>query len=111
MPSDIADKYYALMTVIKEVHAQHADDNCWLDIDRIFHAAGLPIPDRRVGDKAAMLQNCERYIDIMCKEGGHWKSYAQIEQELQDWKDRYTSLVNLLHTVVSGASIGIPSTK
>lgn len=69
-----------LLAVIKDVHAQHADDLCWMDIDRIFAAAGLPVPDRRVGNKEAMKRNCDRFIDVMCRDGV-WKSYAELEQE------------------------------
>lgn len=74
--------YNELLKVIKQVHAQHADDLCWMDIDLIFKAAGLPVPDRSVGDPKAMLKNCDRYVNGMCK-GGTWKSYAQLEKELE----------------------------
>ncbi len=74
-----------LIAVIFAVHAEHADDLCWLDIDKIFLAAGLPIPDRKVGDKNAMLKNCERFISEMCK-NGNWKSYAELELENEKLK-------------------------
>ncbi len=76
-----------LLRIICNVHSQHADDLCWMDIDRIFAAAGLPVPDRSVGDKEAMLGNCRRFIDTMCQ-NGKWKSYAELEQELEHWKAR-----------------------
>lgn len=79
----------SLLEVINDVHSQHADDLCWMDIDRIFIAAGLPVPDRSVGDKKAMLKNCDRFVNGMCKGGGGWKSYAELEQEikiLKKWK-------------------------
>ena len=69
-----------LLNTIRIVQQQHADDLCWMDIDLIFQAAGLPILDRKVGDKFCMLKNCTRYIDTMCK-GGTWKSYEELEQE------------------------------
>lgn len=69
-----------LLKTIREVHAQHADDLCWMDVDRIFVAAGLSVPDRRVGDKEAMKANCARFIDTMCQ-GGQWRSYAELEAE------------------------------
>ena len=69
-----------LLAVIREVHGQYADDLCWMDIDKIFAAAGLPVPDRRVGDKAAMLANCSRFIEAMCQ-GGKWPSYKELESE------------------------------
>lgn len=71
-----------LLAVIHEVHGQHGDDLCWLDIDRIFAAAGLPVPDRRVGDQEAMLRNCRRFVTTMCQ-GGGWKSYEELEAEVK----------------------------
>ncbi len=70
----------SLLAVIQEVHGQRADDLCWMDIDRIFAAAGLSVPDRSVGDKEAMKANCHRFIDRMCA-GGKWKSYVDLEAE------------------------------
>lgn len=75
----------ALLTLIfavREHHAQKADDRCWLDDVKLYQAAGLPVPDNRVGDKLAMLTNCERYIDRRC-EGGHWPTYAELEAEIE----------------------------
>ena len=74
-----------LMTVIREVHAAHADDVCWLDVDKIFLAAGLPVPDRRVGCKEAMLKNCARFIDTMCADG-KWRTYVELEAEIVELK-------------------------
>lgn len=71
-----------LYEVVKQVHRQHADDLCWMDIDLIFVAAKLPVPDRKVGNKEAMKQNCHRFIDVMCS-GGKWKSYANLEAEIK----------------------------
>lgn len=68
-----------LLAVIRDVHSQPNDDLCWLDIDRIFAAAGLPVPDRC--NKAAMQRN-ERFIDVTC-EGCSKKSYAELEAEIE----------------------------
>jgi class 3 adenylate cyclase len=70
----------ALRAAIAEHHAQKADDRCIEDDDRLYTAAGLPPCDRRVGDKAAMLANCARFIDRRC-EGGGWPSYRELEAE------------------------------
>ena len=70
-----------LQRVVKEVHAARGDDNCWMDIDLIFKAAGLPVPDRTVGDKGAMLSNCRRFILSMCS-GGEWRTYVELEEAL-----------------------------
>lgn len=80
--AEAREKMENLLAVIREVQGQRADDTCWLDIDRVFQAAGLPVPDRRVGDKAAMLNNCARYLEVLCEDGG-WKSYAELEEELR----------------------------
>lgn len=87
------DLYQAqkLIDVIKEVHTAHGDDLCWMDIDRIFIAAGLPVPDRKVGCKTAMRQNCDRFIDTMCS-GGEWKSYAELEKENEELRARIADL-------------------
>jgi hypothetical protein len=74
-------KYESLLRVIKKVHSQRGDDLCWMDIDLIFVAAGLPVPRRQVGDKEAMKANCVRFIDTMCA-GGDWPSYADLEEQL-----------------------------
>lgn len=71
--------YCRLMEVIIDVHSQRDDDLCWMDIDQIFLAAGLPVPDRRVGDKLEMVGNCLKFINGMCKDGGAgWVSYADL---------------------------------
>ena len=75
-----------LMRAIQEHRSQRADDRCWMDDDKLYEAAGLPPADRRVGDKVAMLRNCERFIDQRCESGGPWKSYAGLEQENADLK-------------------------
>ena len=71
-----------LRKAIKEHHGQKADDRCWEDDDRLYAAAGLPPVDRRVGDKAAMLENCARFIERRC-EGGGWATYQELEAELE----------------------------
>lgn len=70
-----------LLEAVREHWSQRADDRCWEDDDRLYAAAGLPPVDRRVGDKAAMLENCQRYIDRRC-EGGGWPTYRELEAEL-----------------------------
>lgn len=70
-----------LEAAIKKHHAQKADDRCWMDDDVLYEAAGLPVVDRHVGDKAAMLANCERFLNNRC-EGGRWPSYAELEKKI-----------------------------
>lgn len=78
-----AEKEWAgLLSAIKTVHAEHADDLCWMpaDVNRIFVAAGLPAQDLYVGDTEAMLSNCKRYVSCL-QSGGPWKSYKDLEDE------------------------------
>ena len=79
----MSDERDRLLDAIREVHSQHADDLCWMpaDVNKIFAAAGLPPQDLRVGDKAAMLKNCERYVECL-QSGGPWRTYAELEAEL-----------------------------
>ena len=70
-----------LRDAIAAHHAQKADDRCVEDDDQLYAAAGLPPCDRRVGDKAAMLENCKRFIERRCEAGG-WPSYAELEAEV-----------------------------
>lgn len=70
-----------LRKAIAEHHRQKADDRCIEDDNRLYTAAGLPPCDHRVGDKAAMLANCARFIDRRC-EGGAWPTYAELESKL-----------------------------
>ena len=63
---------------------QKASDRCIEDDDRLYEALGDGVKcDRRVGDKAAMLADCARFIQNRC-EGGGWKSYVELEKELHE---------------------------
>lgn len=62
-------------------HAQRRDDRCWMDVAKVYEAAGLPPPDASVGDQAAMLENCKRYVEVHCT-GGPWPSYRELEAEV-----------------------------
>lgn len=68
---------------VKRHYDQRADDRCWADDVELYKTAGLETgPDLfQVGDKVAMRNNCDRYIDKRCLGGGGWKSYAELEQE------------------------------
>lgn len=76
-----------LLDAVTQHHAQKADDRCWMDDDTLYAAAGLPVCDRRVGDKEEMLFNCERFLLQRC-EGGHWPSYAEMEAERDQLRER-----------------------
>lgn len=94
-----------LHQTVAQHHGQKADDRCWEDDDRLYAAAGLPPCDRRVGDKVAMLRNCERFISRRC-EGGRWPSYAELEAELadlRDFRDRVEGLTEVPKTLATEA--------
>lgn len=70
-----------LAAAIRDHRSQKADDRCIEDDDRLYAALNDGVKcDRRVGDKLAMLRNCERFIDRRC-EGGGWPTYAEVEAE------------------------------
>lgn len=86
-----------LFEAIKKHHDQKADDRCIMDDTELYAAAGLEPADHHVGDKAAMLRNCERFVDNRCQSGGPWQSYAELEAErdrlqaeLKMWKPMTT---------------------
>ncbi len=69
--------------VIKTHRDQKADDRCIEDDDRLYEALGDGIKcDRRVGSKAEMKLNCDRFIENRCQEGG-WPTYRELEEKLR----------------------------
>lgn len=72
-----------LRNAIREHRAQKADDRCWLDDVELYSAlCDGQMPDPRVGDKAAMLANCSRFIERRCI-GGKWPTYVELEMALR----------------------------
>lgn len=86
-----------LRAAIAEHHAQKADDRCIEDDDRLYAAAGLPPCDRRVGDKAAMLASCARFIERRCEAGG-WPAYAELEAEVARLREELARARGLLRS-------------
>ncbi len=84
-----------LLDAVKEHHDQKADDRCWLDDAKLYVSFGLDAVDNRVGDKAAMLENCKRFIDRRC-EGGHWPSYVELETQLAERTAQVAVIMGLL---------------
>jgi hypothetical protein len=80
-----------LATAIKEHRDQRADDRCWMDDAGLYSSlAGTPfwdgrVQDIRVGDRAAMLRNCERFLERRCA-GGAWLTYAELEAKVVELK-------------------------
>lgn len=103
LPPTDAEQLARLRAAIAEHHAQKADDRCIEDDDRLYAAAGLPPCDRRVGDKAAMLANCARFIERRC-EGGGWPTYVEVEGRLETLKrgaQRYLEATGFDHVTAS----------
>lgn len=75
-----AKRELLLDAAIRKHHGQKADDRCHFDDDELYASAGLPPCDKRVGDKAAMMVNCARFLERRC-EGGGWPSYADLEKQ------------------------------
>ena len=72
-----------LEVAIRQHRDQKADDRCIEDDDRLYGVLGDGIPcDRRVGDKAAMLANCARFIERRCQ-GGYWPDYVDLEDRVK----------------------------
>lgn len=98
-----------LEAAIKIHHAQKADDRCIEDDDLLYAAAGLPPCNRRVGDKVAMLHNCERFIQNRCG-GGGWPNYVDLEAELQKEREAHLAALvelNQLHAAIITSGYGL----
>lgn len=68
-----------LRKAIQNHRDQKADDRCWEDDLALYSVLEDDVvPDNHVGDTAAMLRNCERFIEQRCQGGGDWKSYAEL---------------------------------
>lgn len=74
--------YKDLEKLCVKICSQHADDRCWMDLTELAEAVGVDM-DMHVGDPEAMLKNCERFVNEVCVAGGPWKSYAELEQHIQ----------------------------
>lgn len=84
-----------LYTAIKKHHDQKADDRCWMDDNELYAAAGLDGADTRIGDPAAMLENCKRFVTLRCFNGGPWKSYVELEAENEKLRKDILSLAHI----------------
>ena len=79
-----------LRDAINTHRCQKANDRCIEDDDRLYEALGDGVKcDRRIGCPEAMLENCRRFIQQRCEDGGPWKAYAELEAEIEQWKRRH----------------------
>jgi hypothetical protein len=80
--AELKDENERLRAAIINHRSQKADDRCWMDDEELYKVLGDCIEaDFGVGDKAAMLKNCERFLEQRCV-GGNWPSYAELERRL-----------------------------
>jgi len=71
-----------LEAAIQTHRDQKADDRCWMDDQALYAVLGDDnLGDNRVGDPAAMLENCKRFIERRCA-GGEWPTYAELEARI-----------------------------
>jgi hypothetical protein len=71
-----------VLSAIKYHHGQKGGDRCFLDINRIYTAAGLPPGDFKVGNKFEMAKECLNFIDKDCINGGFWTSNAELTETI-----------------------------
>jgi hypothetical protein len=84
-----------LEAAIRQHRDQKGDDRCWFDDQELYAVLkDGNLGDNTVGDKEAMLKNCQRYVTHRCEGGGDWKTYEQLEQE-----NKYlnTALISYTH--------------
>ena|SRR5258706_11303088 len=97
---DARNQLVTLLDAIKYAHEQRADDRCWMDVAKVYEAAGLPPPDTSVGDKSKMLANCMRYVDRYCTEGDSaWRSYAELGADNDLLRQRVRDLEQVLRNL------------
>lgn len=71
-----------LEDAIRKHRDQKGDDRCWMDDQELYAVLNDGnLGDNTVGDQEKMLKNCQRYVQLRCKGGGGWKSYAELEAE------------------------------
>lgn len=80
------DRALKAEAAIRKHRDQRGGDRCWMDDADLYRvlpdSPNGPLPQVfEVGDKAAMLKECEHYIQRRCFEGGTWKSNAEWEAE------------------------------
>jgi hypothetical protein len=79
----LAARIVELEEAIRTHRDQKADDRCIEDDDRLYAVLNDGVVcDRHVGDKAAMLRNCERFISNRCL-SGKWPTYAELEERIR----------------------------
>lgn len=94
-----------LKAAIAEHHNQRADDRCWQDDDLLYAKAGLKPHDNHVGDKAAMMVNCARFIERRC-EGGKWPTYVALEAELERLTEQAGESEAVLRSLACALAVG-----
>lgn len=97
---ELTDTVDQLREAIEEHRAQKADDRCWMDDQRLYAVLNDGnLGDNRVGDKAAMMINCARFIENRCV-GGTWKTYEQLETEKSDLEYRMALAMSRIAEII-----------
>lgn len=80
----LTEEIERLRSAIRNHRDQQGDDRCFMDDEALYEVLPEGLGgqyDRRVGDQAAMLQNCARFI--ACRtEGGYWPTYRTLHDTL-----------------------------
>ena len=79
----------ALEAAIRKHRDQKGDDQCWMDDQELYAVLNDGnLGDNTIGDPEKMLLNCQRYIQVRCSTGGEWRSYAELEEENKQLRER-----------------------
>jgi len=96
----LSKRVIELENAIREHRDAKADDRCWVDDIDLYKVLGDGIePDICIGNPHEMFANCKRFIAMRCS-GGKWKSYQELEKELENAKARLV----LLDKAIGGAA-------
>jgi hypothetical protein len=80
----LKEKIKILHDAIKKHRDQKSDDRCWMDDQELYAVLNDGnLGDNHVGDIEQMRHNCNRFLENRCT-GGKWKTYAELEKELND---------------------------
>lgn len=92
-----------LKEAIRKHRDQKGDDRCWMDDQELYaELRDGNLGDNTVGDQSAMLRNCQRFVELRCKGGGNWKTYAELEAMVASQKEEIITLRAELAARIAG---------
>ncbi|MDO8610117.1 MAG: hypothetical protein Q7R95_06185 [bacterium] len=88
------ERILELETAIREHRGQRLDDRCFLDDQELYKVLNEPIPEdyNAIPPIDKMLKNCERYLKQRCNPNEKWKTYEELEKEIEILKNRIKEL-------------------